>query len=270
LNDYPRRRRLDPEPPKRGGLPIVPLMVLIVLGGLLLGGLLTKFFGPGPVQTPTPLPSFTPLPEATATYAPQNTPTPNATPTERLAKATPKAVAASSRAPSPVASATAAPSLSAPPSSVPASSPTPRPKIVAAKKTPPVIFVTPAPQTSAAQIAQAASPAAAMVAGAASPVLITGANSGDHAASIVRAYIAALARGDSATATGYLASGLPSESFINPDVSVNVSDLRTNSSGDGYNVTTQIVTSKGTYIAQFTLKMGPYGMQITDHSAQHI
>ena len=102
-------------------------------------------------------------------------------------------------------------------------------------------------------------------------MLITGANSRDHAAAIVRAYIAALARGDSATAAGYLANGLPSESFVNPDVSVNITDLQTSRNGDGsYGVTAQIVTSKGTYIESFILKMGTYGMQITDHSAQHI
>jgi hypothetical protein len=102
-------------------------------------------------------------------------------------------------------------------------------------------------------------------------VLITGANSADHAAAIVRAYIGSLARGDSATAAGYLASGLPTESFINPNVTVNVADLRASRTGDGtYAVTTQIVTSKGTYLASFTLRVGTYGMQITDHSATHI
>ena len=102
-------------------------------------------------------------------------------------------------------------------------------------------------------------------------MLITGANSSDHASAIVRAYISSLARGDSATAAGYLASGLPTESFINPNVTVNVADLRTSRNGDGsYAVTAQIVTSKGTYVASFTLRMGTYGMQITDHSATHI
>ncbi len=44
-------------------------MILVVLCGLALGGLLTKFFGAGAVKAPTPVPSFTPLPEATATFA---------------------------------------------------------------------------------------------------------------------------------------------------------------------------------------------------------
>ncbi len=87
----------------------------------------------------------------------------------------------------------------------------------------------------------------------------------------MRAYISSLARGDSATAAGYLAGGLPTESFINPEVTVNVADLRTSRTDNGaYAVTAQIVTSKGTYIASFTLRMGTYGMQITGHSATHI
>ena len=102
-------------------------------------------------------------------------------------------------------------------------------------------------------------------------MLITGANNAEHAAAIVRAYVGALARGDSPSAAGYLASGLPTESFINPNVSVNIADLRSSRNDDGsFSVNTQIVTSKGTYLASFTLRMGPYGMQITSHSASHI
>lgn len=84
----------------------------------------------------------------------------------------------------------------------------------------------------------------------------------------MRSYVAALARGDSATAAGYLAGGLPSESFINPNVSVSVNQLQTVRNGDGsFTVTAQIATSKGNYLETFTLRPGPYGMQITDHNA---
>lgn len=278
MSDYPRRRRLEPEPPKRGGLPIVPLVVLIVLGGLFLGGLLTKFFGPSAVQVPTPRPSFTPLPQATATFAPRFTPTPEARhraePKKPRPRSTPKAIA------SPHVRASISPVPT--PSPVPPSSPSPvtpspfathayraahvphaasvaaRSAVTAAPPPPPpVIIVTPTPAATASVTA--------------TPVLITGANSGEHAAAIVRAYIAALARGDSATAAGYLASGLPSESFVNPDVSVKITNVQTSRNEDGsYGVTAQIVTSRGTYLESFTLKMGTYGMQIIDHSAQHI
>jgi hypothetical protein len=260
LSDYPRRRRLDPEPPKRGGIPIVPLMVLVILGGLLLGGLLTKFFGTGGAQAPTPAPSFTPLPGVSATFAPTSSPTP-----EQSSSPHP------SHSPSHAPTATPMPSITLLPSTTPA--PTAKATVAVAQptphKTPGIIILTPTPAPAAP--AATATPPPLVVAPTATPVLITGANSTEHAAAIVRAYIASLARGDSSTAAGYLANGLPTESFINPNVSVNVADLRASRNGDGtFAVATQIVTSKGTYLASFTLRMGAYGMQITDHSATHI
>jgi hypothetical protein len=267
LTEYPRRRRLDPEPPKRGGIPIVPLVILVILGGLLLGKLLTQVFGAGaPVQTPSPRPSFTPLPEATATFAPTFTPTPIGTP--QAATPTPAPSAAATEAPKSAASpkVNATPAVASSPSAAPGASPAVV-KHVAKSTPPPVIFVTPgAGRPTLAPAAQASVAAAATP----TPVLITGENSADHATAIVRAYVNALARGDSATATGYLASGLPSENFINPDVSVEITELHASASGSGYAVNAQIVTSKGTYLASFTLKNGPYGMQITDHSATHL
>ena len=238
-------------------------MVLVILGGLLLGGLLTKFFGTGGAQAPTPAPSFTPLPGASATYAPTFSPTPATT-------STPRPKTSPSRAPTatPMPSVTLLPGTTPAPRSKAASAATTRPAVhVTPRSTPAIIILTPTPAASAAT----ATPPPVVVAPTATPVLITGTNSTEHAAAIVRAYIASLARGDSATAAGYLASGLPTESFINPNVSVNVTDLRASRSGDGsFAVTTQIVTSKGTYLASFTLRMGAYGMQITEHSATHI
>ncbi|HEX8806060.1 MAG TPA: hypothetical protein VF741_03880 [Candidatus Aquilonibacter sp.] len=235
-------------------------MILVVLCGLALGGLLTKFLGTGAVQAPSPAPTFTPLPESTATFTSAESlpPSPSPSPAHKPAKSSPSA------SPSGSPSANASPSASA--------SPTAKPK---PKATQVVIVLTPTPpaaHVSNAPVATAtATPPANVAAPTASAVLITGANTSDHAVSIVSAYIAALARGDSSTAAGYLASGLPTESFINPNVSVNVSDMRASRNSDGsYNVTAQIVTSKGTYFTSFTLRMGAYGMQITEHSAQHI
>ncbi|HTZ55949.1 MAG TPA: hypothetical protein VMB20_12880 [Candidatus Acidoferrum sp.] len=259
MSDYPRRRRLEPEPPKRGGIPIVPLMILVVLCGLALGGLLTKFFGAGAVQTPTPAPSFTPLPEATATFTVAATPAPVSTPSTRPTRAQKTAA--------PLPSVTLIPGTTPAPSSKPRATPKPRPKATQV-----VIVLTPTPAPTRAPVASAtATPPPVVAAPTATPVLITGVNNSEHAASIVSAYIAALARGDSSTAAGYLAGGLPTETFINPNVTVNVSDMRTARNNDGsYNVTAQIVTSKGTYFASFVLRMGAYGMQITQHSATHI
>ncbi len=245
-------------------------MVLVILGGLLLGGLLTKVFGAGgTVQAPTARPSFTPLPESTATFAATPSPTP-------------------SRAASPKASASASASTSPSAKPTPSLKPSPSAKVLATahpttRATPTIVILTPTPSATRVALATRASiatqpptspPSLAPTAASLvtpTPVLITGANSAEHASAIVRAYISALAHGDSATAAGYLASGLPTESFINPEVSVNVADLRTSRNENGsYAVTGQIVTSKGTYIASFTLRMGTYGMQITDHSATHI
>jgi hypothetical protein len=261
LSDYPRRRRLEPEPPKRGGIPIIPLMILVVLCGLALGGLLTKFLGTGGAQAPTSAPSFTPLPEATATFTSAETPPPSPLPTP-------------SAKVSPLAKASVTPKISPSPSPNTTASPTSKPK----PKTTQIVIVltpTPAPAThvtgAQATTTATATPPPAAMAPTATPVLITGANTSEHASAIVNAYIGALARGDSSTAAGYLASGLPTETFINPGVTVNVSDMRALRNIDGsYTVTAQIVTSKGTYIATFGLRMGPYGLQITEHSATHI
>jgi hypothetical protein len=239
-------------------------MVLVILGGLLLGGLLTKFFGTGGAQAPAPAPSFTPLPGVSATFAPTFSPTPQ-----------PSITAHPSHSPSRAPTATPMPSVTLLPSTTPAPTAKPTAAQPTPHKTPGIIILTPtpAPAALAAKAAPAATvtPPPLVVAPTATPVLITGANSTEHAAAIVRAYIASLARGDSSTAAGYLANGLPTESFINPNVSVNVADLRASRTGDGtFAVSTQIVTSKGTYIASFTLRIGAYGMQITDHSATHI
>ena len=269
MSDYPRRRRLEPEPPKRGGIPIIPLMILVVLCGLALGGLLTKFFGAGAVATPSSAPSFTPLPEATATFTATDTPSPVAAPS-----LTPTHAA---KTPRPLPSATLIPGTTPGPSVKPYEKPSVKPAATQKPKprsTQVVIVLTPTPAPGHAAntpVTATATPPPVVAAPTNSPVLITGANNAEHASSIVSAYIAALERGDSATAAGYLASGLPTESFINPNVTVNVSDMRTSRNSDGsYGVTAQIVTSKGTYYTSFTLRMGPYGMQITAHNATRI
>lgn len=269
MSDYPRRRRLEPEPPKRGGIPIVPLMILVILCGLALGGLLTKFFGAGgAVQTPSPAPSFTPLPETTATFTSAESlpPSPSPSPAASRRAKTPPPIAT----PTSLTTPTPIPGTTPGPSSKPSATEKPKPK-----STQVVIVLTPTPAAThgaGVPVASAtATPPPVVAAPTATPVLITGANTSEHAASIVSAYIGALARGDSSTAAGYLANGLPTESFINPNVTVSVSGMRTSRSSDGsYNVSAQIVTSKGTYFATFTLRMGAYGMQITEHSAQHI
>jgi hypothetical protein len=79
----------------------------------------------------------------------------------------------------------------------------------------------------------------------------------------VRSYLGALARGDRATATSYLASGLPGETFMNPDSRIVA--LHSVQTGTQYRVTADVRSSTGEYYVTFTLEPGAGGLQITDH-----
>ncbi len=80
----------------------------------------------------------------------------------------------------------------------------------------------------------------------------------------MRAYLAALARGDRATATAYLLRGLPTETFMN--ATSRVASVRAHSTGNGaYKATADVMTSSGEYFITFTLMPGPGGLQIADH-----
>jgi hypothetical protein len=86
----------------------------------------------------------------------------------------------------------------------------------------------------------------------------------DRAASVVRSYLGALARGDRAAATAYLANGTPSENFMNSDA--HVQSIRSASNGgQSYTVTADVQTASGEYYITFTVAPGPAGLQITDH-----
>jgi len=88
-----------------------------------------------------------------------------------------------------------------------------------------------------------------------------GANS---AAALVRSYLEALAQGNRATATSYLAHGTPNETFMNPDA--RIESVRSTSVGLAqYQVTADILTASGEYYVTCTVEQGPSGLQITDH-----
>lgn len=87
----------------------------------------------------------------------------------------------------------------------------------------------------------------------------------DQAATIVRSYLGALARGDRATATSYLAHGLPSEGFM--DANSRILSVRSESSASPYKVSADVQTSTGEYYITFTLQQGTGGLQIIDHYA---
>ena len=256
MDDYTRpRRRIEPgKPPRRGGggIPILPLVLVVVFAGLLLGGLLAKFMG-----------SRSPLPEA-ASPAPSITPIAAAAPTPTLA---PTATIPPSSEPSPSASPTTAatPTATPKPKAEPKPSPTQTAVAVATPTVrPSVIFLTPAPLPSATKSGEAKT--AELPAPTETPAPIAPGGGSDRATSVVHSYIAALARGDDSSATSYLMTGLPSEKFIGPGAKI--TSINTTKNDDGsYKVTADIQTQSGEYFETFKVENGPNGMQISDHYA---
>jgi cytoskeletal protein RodZ len=226
---------------------------VVVLAGLLLGGVLAHFFGGSgapqrPAQTTVAeasVPPVTPLPSAAPTSGlPSTAPSPSAAPTS-----TPSARPTSTPTPTPtpakhlalaVKPATPTPA----PHETPVSTATP-PRVAATSKASvatsrPVAVVTPAP---------AAHPEA--------PV-------GDAPASLVRSYLEALAHGDRATASAYLAGGSASETFMTGEAQIE-SIRSTPGSNSGYQVTADVKSGGAEYNGTFTVVPGPSGLQITDH-----
>ncbi len=253
MDDFPRRRRLQPQEPKKGGgIPIFPLMLLVVFIGLLLGGGLAKLFG-GPRASATPAPTFTALPSQapTPTFAPRATP-------HRSASPSPSKSPLPSPSPTPSASNAAK------------SSPTPT---RATPTAPAVIYITPQPKASVVKTLAPKTPAprtpAPIATVTASPApTATGDAGSNRAASIVRAYLAAVLRGDEATATGYLSRGLPNESFYTGASKITDVETRRNTDGS-YTVAVDMTSPTGEYYETFKLVEGPggLGLQIADHYA---
>jgi hypothetical protein len=268
VNDPPRRRRSDDDSDRSGGLPLFPLILIVIFAGLLLGGVLAHFFGgsakapkatPAPVAVlPTAIPTVAPppvRPSASAHATPPATasPTPEVTASSSPSPgATPPASAEPSATPSPKPARTATPSPKPARTASPKPSPVPTLKVTLA--TPAKIVFTPKPAGSPAKAANA-TPASNYVS--AAP---------DQAAGIVRSYLGALARGDRATATSYLANGLPGEVFMDSNARI-VSVHSIGETASQYKVAADVLTSTGEYYLTFVLVPGPGGLQITDHYA---
>ncbi|HVS45741.1 MAG TPA: hypothetical protein VMS32_03670 [Verrucomicrobiae bacterium] len=261
MNDEPRRRRRtdDGENEGNGWLSMIALIVVVVLVGLLLGAVLARVFGAKTtvVVSPSPLPtvvvtaqaSITPLPPASLSPIPHATPraTPHATssPVKTAASPAVSPSVAASAMPRPHRSPSAKPSPNAAAIPTPTATPKPRPTKTsspAPKPLPkPVRAISPArpgPQTA-----------------------------GDRAAAVVRLYLDALARGNTAEARSYLSSGEPSESSF-MDRSARLTSLNTTQNADGtYKVDTDLTTANGEYYITFTVNVAPGGAVITDHVA---
>ncbi len=240
-----RRRRLEEE--SGGGLPLFPLVLVVILAGLLMGGLLAHFLGgsksvtrsaptavavvPSPAATPAPIPT-SPRPQATPV------PSPSATPTLRPT-ASPAATA--SQAPTPTRSRKSVTVVAAVPARV---RPTPQPP------SPPTPSRTPTPKVVATVAASRAKPPAGPA--------------DDRASALVRSYLQALARGDRSGAASYLASGAPNETFMTPES--HIESIRSSSVGpQQYRVTADVQTASGEYYVTFTVEQSPGGLAITDH-----
>ncbi len=90
------------------------------------------------------------------------------------------------------------------------------------------------------------------------------ASGGDPAASLVRSYLEALAHGDRATASTYLAGGSASETFMSGEAQIE-SIRSTQGSNSGYQVNADVKSAGVEYYGTFTVVPGPSGLQITDH-----
>jgi hypothetical protein len=255
VNDEPRRRRRpdDGENEGNGWLSMIALIVVVVLVGLLLGAVLARVFGAKTtvVVSPTPLPtivvtaqaSITPLPSASPSAKPHATPRVTPSPVETAASP--------AASPSASASATPRPSSSAKPSPTAASIPTP----TATPKPRPTRTSSPAPKPLPKPLKTI------------SPARTAPQTAGDRAAAVVRLYLDALARGNTAEARSYLSSGEPSESSF-MDRSARLASLNTTQNADGtYKVDTDLTTANGEYYITFTVNVAPGGAVITDHVA---
>jgi hypothetical protein len=274
VNEPPRRRRSDGDTEHNGGLPLFPLVLIVVFAGLLLGGILAHFFGgtgpaskamatPVAVLTPTASPtSLLPSPPTrVVAVRPPVRPSPTIGSTVAPSPTIGSTVAPS---PSPHATTTSARSPGPSPSTAPVS-PSPKPTRAAPLPTPTHVATSaakPVATASAKPVTKPASTTPGRVA-AVTPAPNYVAPGSDQAAGIVRSYLGALARGDRATATTYLASGLPGEVFM--DSSARIVSLHASPAGTQYRVTAEIATSTGAYYATFTLESGTGGLQIVDH-----
>jgi hypothetical protein len=90
------------------------------------------------------------------------------------------------------------------------------------------------------------------------------ASAGEPAVSLVRSYLEALARGDRATASAYLAGGSASETFMSGQAQIE-SIRSTPGSNSGYQVTADVKSGGVEYYGTFTVVPGPSGLHIVDH-----
>jgi hypothetical protein len=238
---------------------LIPLVLVVIFAGLLLGALLAHFFGGGPGKQPA---NTTAIARATPVFATPNSDDASATPmpsvtTSPRKSALPSARPSSTPSPSATPSTSPVPSVSTTPGATPSPHHSPHPVahaavVAVAGSAAPRVTGTPAtPTVTLATATPATAPAAP--------------SGSARAESVVRSYLSAVASGNRALATTYLAGGVPGEVFM--DSSAHVVSLKLASAGSGYRVSADVVTSNGEYALTFSLSPGASGLQITDHYA---
>jgi hypothetical protein len=262
-DDFPRRRRLTPDGPRRssGGpkninpwLVTILAAVVVIIGGWFIGQGLAHALGPNKQtaqnQMPTPTPVITPVasPEPSPTQEPTPVPSPSAT-----AAPSPSAVPTQAPTVAPkVAAATPAPTATPQPTPAPTAAPTQAPT--------PAPVATPQPKPVRTAVPRTTLPVARKPEATPAPA------SENAAARTVRAYIDALKSGDPQSAAMYLGNGSPDESFINGNTHIN--SITSTPNGDGsYKVAVDMKTSAGEYYETFTVAETGNGARILDKTA---
>lgn len=256
MSDSSPRRTRPPSTPPPGGLPLIPILIAVVVLGFVIGAGLSLVGKRGPTQTVVVHATATAT--ATLTESP-TTPAPTEPPAS-LAPAAPRSPEPTD-APTDVPSATPAPPKA---SHVPAVDASPRatPRATARAR---VASVAPSPDSPATAVPATAAPArvpSRVVAVTAPPQLEAPASSDDTdsefaklATGVVRQYIAAVARGDDATARAAFGSDAPASlaeaGIVN--ASTRIQHIEARSAGDNVTVNVDLRTATGLYFGQYTV-----------------
>lgn len=292
MNDTPppRRPRRSTTPAQANALPLIPILIGVVILGFIIGAGLSLAGKRGDSTVAIVAPSAAPTTEASlapVTPAPTDPPTPTDAPATKppaaavVAKTTPTPSAAPRVAPvtSAVAVATATPAIaSAAPSSI-VNSPVPRAlathvpatvlpvAIAKIPATPKAVRATqrPAPVVAVAPVATAAPPTDA-------PAASDDADSefSRLASAVVRQYVAAIERGDDASAYaafGPNASGVKLIESGVIDSSSRIQHVEARAAGNNATVNVDLKTPAGLYFAQYTVHRTDTGAAlIVDHA----
>ncbi len=261
-------------------MPLVPILIAVVVLGFVIGAGLSLVGKARPKNTTTVVASAPQTSEPTlapVTSAPTDPPAATDAPATAAALVTaaapqpspsatapkPRATHAPTRAPSSAAPVVAAPATPAPPTAAPASAPptkhTAAPVAVLAQHT-------------AAPVATRAAATRAAATAAPEPVATDDADSefARLASAVVRQYLGAVGRGDTASARAAFGSNgasdaLPETGVV--DASTRIQHLEARSAGDNVTVNVDMRTASGLYFGQYTVHRTDTGAAlITTHA----